>query len=163
MPKPVAYSYQATTYNLMPSLPTERVRIKWRESLMLNKFLFTTLEIFSRMEPFQTYLSECNRHRFYFPSESKYLLYLLPSLLRSLQKQFPHSTFKTVQGACVGIGVTLPYMLETSSFSAVSALSSNVPSYTTLRLRTGKVREHGKPVDVNREKGLNKSGREHEA
>lgn len=99
MPKPVSYSYQATTYNLMPSFPTERVRIKWRESLMLNKFLFTTLEIFSCMEPFQTNLSECNRHRFYFPPESKYLLYLQPSLLRSLQKQFPHSAFQNSIGS----------------------------------------------------------------
>jgi len=43
---------------------------------MLSKFLFTRLEIINCMQPFQTNLSECNKHRFYFPPASKYLLYL---------------------------------------------------------------------------------------
>lgn len=82
-------------------LPTERVRIKRGVSLMLNKFLFIRLEVINCMEPFQTNLSECNRHRFYFPPPSKCLLYLQPSVLHSLQKQFPPSTFEnSTESSC---------------------------------------------------------------
>lgn len=113
-------------------LPTERVRIKRGVSLMLNKFLFTRLEVMNCMEPFQTNLSGCNRHRFYFPPPvsarcTRSHLSFLPR-----RSNFPLLPLKTAQRAPVSAGVTLDQGPESGSFEAALC-----------RLQ-GKVRDHGK-------------------
>lgn len=111
----VANSYQTSINNFMPSISSERVKIKWEESLMLSKFLLITSDITNCTELFQTNLSNCNRHRFYFSPTSKYSLYLEPSVSRSLQKQFPTLSLKTVRGIHAITEVTLYHGLETSA------------------------------------------------
>lgn len=113
-------------------LPNESVRIKHGVSLMLNKFLFTRLEVMNCMEPFQTNLSECNRHRFYFPPPISACCTCSHLSCIPHRSNFPLLPLRTAQRAPVSTGVTLAQGPESGSFEAALC-----------RLQ-GKMRDHGK-------------------
>lgn len=102
-------------------------------NLCLNKFLFTRLDNINWWNPFKLIhqiapgtglislqqVSTC-----YIYSHLSYIPY---------RSNFPTLPLKTVQVTHVSIAMTLSYGLETSSFSAVPALSSSVQSLTNTK------------------------------
>lgn len=118
-------------------LPTERVRIKRGVSLMLNKFLFTRLEVMNCMEPFQTNLSECNRHRFYFPPPISACCTCSHLSCIPHRSNFLFLPLRRAQRAPVSTGVTLAHGPESGSFPAVLL-------GVALCKMQGKVRDYGK-------------------